>query len=57
MILIGILVYTGTLQRLSQFGSVNSAVFMYKVEECVIKVSEGNLAVSGIGDCISEQSQ
>src|SRR5579859_7314217 len=34
---IGILVYTGELQRMSRFGAANSAVFMYKVEECTIK--------------------
>lgn len=57
MILIGILVYTGELQRISQFGSANSAVFMYKVEECVIKVSDSKLAISGIGDCIAASSK
>src|SRR5258707_9085056 len=56
LILIGILVYTGELQRISQFGSANSAMFMYKVEECTIQLFDGKVSVSGMGDCISEPS-
>jgi len=50
LIVIGILVNTGELQRMSRFGAGNGAVFMYKVEECTIKVSEGSLPLSGIGE-------
>lgn len=57
MILIGILVYTGELQRISQFGSANSAVFMYKVEECTIQLFDGKVSVSGMVACISEPSK
>jgi len=55
MILMGILVYTGAMQRIAQFGSVNGAVFMYKVEECTIKLFDGKLPIDSIGSCISAQ--
>ena len=57
LILIGILVYTGELQRISQFGSANSAMFMYKVEECTIQLFDGKVSVSGMSTCISEPSK
>lgn len=52
---IGLLVYTGELQRLSQFGSVRSGVFMYKVEECMIQVYRGKLSPGEMGTCIDKQ--
>ena len=57
MILIGILVYTGELQHISQYGSANSVAFIFKVEECMIQLFDGKLAVSGMGDCVAQASK
>lgn len=52
MIVIGILVYTGDLQRLSQFGAANAS-FSYKLETCTTAFFNGTLPLSGVGDCLS----
>lgn len=51
---IGILVFTGNLQRISQFGAAN-ALFSYKLEECTVSVSSGQLPMSGLADCLAKQ--
>jgi cytochrome c-type biogenesis protein len=53
MIVIGVLVYTGDMQRLSQLGAAN-ATFSYKLEGCAVDVVEGRLALSQVGDCLSK---
>ena len=55
MIAMGILVYTGELQLISRFGASQSAVFMYKLEDCGIKVFEATIPAGDIGSCIAKQ--
>ncbi len=53
MIVIGVFVYTGDMQRLSQLGAAN-ATFSYKLEGCAVDVVEGRLPLSQFGDCLSK---
>ncbi len=53
MIVIGILVFTGDLQRLSQIGAANST-FSYKLEACSAAVLEGRSSLSQFGECLSK---
>lgn len=53
MILIGVLIYTGNLQRISQFGAAN-ATFSYKLESCAVQVFDGKLPVSGVKECLEQ---
>ncbi|GEM_PF-5911024 len=55
--LIGVLVYTGELQRLSKFGSAGNAVFIDKVEENTIQLFDDNVLVSDKGARISESTK
>ena len=49
---IGVLVYTGDLQRISQFGATNST-FTYRLEECMISVASGNSPLGDLNKCMT----
>ncbi len=53
MIVMGILVFTGDLQRISQIGAAN-ATFSYKLEGCATDFFEGRLPFNQIGECLSK---
>ncbi|MHB8626402.1 MAG: cytochrome c biogenesis CcdA family protein [Aggregatilineales bacterium] len=53
LVAIGVLVFTGELQRFSQFGAT-TATFSYTMEECAVNVSNGQLALSALPDCLSK---
>jgi cytochrome c-type biogenesis protein len=52
MIIIGVLVYTGDLQRISQIGAANAS-FSYRLEQCTTDFFNGALPWSNIGQCLS----
>jgi hypothetical protein len=52
MIGIGILIFTGTMQRLSQFGAAN-ATFSDKVEQCATSLLTGTLELGEVATCIN----
>lgn len=52
MIIIGALVFTGDMQRISQFGAAN-ATFSFKLEQCTTDFFNGTLPLSKIGQCLS----
>ncbi len=54
MIVIGVLVFTGELQRISQFGAAN-ALFSYQLEVCATQFFDGTLPLSEVGNCLSRQ--
>lgn len=52
LIIIGILVATGSLQQLSQNFATEFADFTYQLEECVISVTQGELPFGEIMNCV-----
>ncbi len=52
MILIGVFVYTGDLQRIAQLGA-SRAQFTYRIETCAVDFFNGTLPASKVGDCLS----
>lgn len=52
LIIIGILVATGSLQQLSQNFATEFADFTYQLEECVISVTQGELPFGDIINCV-----
>ncbi len=56
MIVIGLLVYTGDLQRISQLGAANSA-FSFRLEKCTVDFLNGDLPLSQVRDCLSTPQQ
>ena len=54
LIAIGVLVFTGELQRISQFGA-STGGFNYTLETCATNVINGQLSVSGLPDCLVKQ--
>ena len=53
LVLIGVLVATGNLQRLSQNFAVTFSDFSYNLEDCVVRVTSGELAFGQIIDCVN----
>lgn len=54
LIAIGVLVYTGDLQRFSQLGAAN-ATLSYRLDLCATQFFNGELAFGDIGTCLSQQ--
>ncbi len=54
LISMGILVFTGNLQRISQFGAAN-ATFSYKLEDCTISISKGDVPIGDLASCLAKQ--
>ena len=52
MIVIGIFVYTGDLQRIAQLGA-SRGQFTYRLETCTIDFFNGTLPLSQVGNCLS----
>lgn len=57
LVLIGILVASGSLQRLSQTFANNFADFSYTLEECAAAWSQGQISLGEIGGCLEERSR
>lgn len=53
LVLIGVLVASGQLQSLSQNFANQFADFSYRLEECVVGITKGELAISEFGACMS----
>ncbi len=53
LVLIGFLVATGNLQRLSQNFATTFSDFSYNLEDCVVKVSSGEIAFGQVIDCVN----
>lgn len=51
LVLIGVLVASGNMQRLSQNFANTFADFSYNLEECVIRLTDGELALGQLLDC------
>ena len=54
LIAIGVVVFSGELRRISQFGSSTGA-FNYALETCATNVASGQLSLSSLPDCLSKQ--
>jgi cytochrome c-type biogenesis protein len=53
LVVIGVLVASGRLQYLSQNFALQFADFSYNLEDCTIKLTQGQLALGGFGDCMN----
>lgn len=54
LVVIGVLVASGNLQRLSQNFANTFADFSYNLEECVLKLNTGEIAFGQIIDCVNQ---
>jgi hypothetical protein len=57
LVLIGVLVASGRLQSLSQNFATQFADFSYNMEECVVKLNTGEIALGGFVGCVTKQNQ
>ncbi len=57
LVIIGVLVASGRLQNLSQNFAVQFADFSYNMEECVISLNTGEIALGGFFDCVTRSGQ
>ncbi len=57
LIVVGVLVASGRLQYLSQNFANEFADFSYNLEDCVIKVTQGEIALGDVGNCMNSADQ
>lgn len=57
LVLIGILVASGSLQRLSQTFANDFADFSYTLEECAAAWTQGQISLGEIGGCLEQRSR
>lgn len=57
LVFIGVLVASGQLQSLSQNFATQFADFSYRLEECVVGVSRGELAIGDFGACMNGEAE
>ncbi|PJF27135.1 MAG: hypothetical protein CUN53_05180 [Phototrophicales bacterium] len=57
LVIIGILVASGSLQRLSQTFANDFADFSYTLEECAAAWTQGQISLGEIGGCLEERSR
>lgn len=56
LVLIGVLVASGRLQSLSQNFATQFADFSYNLEECVVKLNRGEIALGDFVSCVNESN-
>jgi len=57
MIIIGVLVATGRLQMLSQSFATQFADLSYRMEECAVGLSQGELTLGEFASCIGDAGE
>ncbi len=53
MIAVGLLIYTGNLQRLSALGA--NSTLAYNLEECATQLTQAGLPITDLADCLTQQ--